>query len=470
MRLTLRSLSLLAAFFSAAGLASAADLRLVAAVEHRDQAAIHSLLDPKDQTGPPIDVNARQPDGATAIAWAAHWDDLQTADLLIHAGADVNLANDHGVSPLWLACTNGSAAMVEKLLKAGADPNAALRLSGETALMSCARTGNVEAVRWLLEHGADVNSRESWREQTALMWAVAEKHADVAEALLKQGAGVNARTRSGFTALMFAAQQGHQESAEVLLAAGANVNDATPQGMTALLIAGASGRPALAETLLNRGADPNSADNRGYTALHYAAGRAGMVPLIQALLAKGANPNAQLTRGEVGATPFFLAAAAGNVEAMRVLAAGGAGPDLPTKENTTPLLVAAGVGRFESRDPADEQNALAAVKLALELGANVYTTGENSWTALHGAAYTGADGIIEVLVQNGAKLDVMDKFGQTPLSIAEAVVTEGLGELADVRPRRFRESTVNLLLKLGATPTELAGVKAVGSMAVKPAR
>ena len=153
--------------------------------------------------------------------------------------------------------------------------------------------------------------------------------------------------------------------------------------------------------------------------------------------------------------------------AMKLLAAAGADPKLNTKENTSPLMVAAGVGRFEARSAAQDRNALEAVKYAIELGEDVNAVGESGWTALHGAAYTGSDSIIQVLVDKGAKLDVFDGFGQTPLSIAEAVVTKGLGENADVRPRRFRESTVKLLLKLGATPTERAGVQAVGSMAVK---
>ena len=76
--------------------------------ETRD--ALHSLLKQH------ADVNAAQGDGATALAWAAHWNDLETADLLIAARANVNAANDYGITPLWLACDSGSVLMVEKLL------------------------------------------------------------------------------------------------------------------------------------------------------------------------------------------------------------------------------------------------------------------------------------------------------------------------------------------------------------------
>ena len=117
-----------------------------------------------------------------------------------------------GVTPLWLACSKANAAMVEKLLKAGADPNLAL-LSGETALMAAAEKGSLDAVKLLLDHGANVNAKEPQEGQTAIIWAAAEKHSDILKVLLEHGADVRARTNSGFTPLLFAAQQGDTESA-----------------------------------------------------------------------------------------------------------------------------------------------------------------------------------------------------------------------------------------------------------------
>jgi hypothetical protein len=131
-------------------------------------------------------------------------------------------------------------------------------------------------------------------------------------------------------------------------------------------------------------------------------------------------------------------------------------------------MAAAGVGRFEERTPGEYQRALEAVKVAVELGNGVNAAGENGWTALHGAAYTGADPIIAFLVGRGANMGIKDKFGQTPLSIAEAVITVGLGDNADVRPRKYRTTTVDQLVKLGAPSLEASGVQRVGSMAVRP--
>src|SRR5262249_32184630 len=140
---------------TAANLAAAAETsRIADAAKNRDGAVVRALLKQK------ADVNARQLDGATAIHWAAYWDDVEEADLLIRAGANGNGVNDDGVTPLWLACHNGSAAFAERLLKAGADPSTALP-TGETPLMTAAQTGKVDVVNLLIGKGVDVNAKES---------------------------------------------------------------------------------------------------------------------------------------------------------------------------------------------------------------------------------------------------------------------------------------------------------------------
>ncbi len=110
------------------------DRRLIDAVKKQDAAAVRALLEKR------VDVNVRQGDGATALHWAAHRDDVDMTALLVRAGANVNAADDLGVTPLSLACANGSSALVERLLKAGANPNVVMA-SGESPLMSAARTG-----------------------------------------------------------------------------------------------------------------------------------------------------------------------------------------------------------------------------------------------------------------------------------------------------------------------------------------
>lgn len=463
--------------------AAAGDLRAVEAVRAKDKGALQTALKQH------ADVNGSEPDGATALEWAAHWDDLNTADLLIHAGANVNAANTYGVTPLSLACSNGSAAMVGKLLAAGADPNLGLAQTGETPLMTCSLHGVVEAVKLLLAHGANPDVRETHRGHTALMWASASLQPDAVRALVERHADVHARAKSGFTALMFAATKGDIETVKVLLAAGADVNEATPKDGSALVLASAGGHQAVAEFLLDEGANPNVADGFGLTALHYAIQRgvsfltgvqylsdyrlrpSDLTDLVKALLAHGAKPNAQVTKGFpgdtrgtdppvvriAGATPFYLAAVAADPELMRILLAAGADPLIATNAGDTPLMGAAGESRPATRSDEEEggRKALEAVQIVLEHGVDVNARNKKGETAMHYAGFIGASDIAQLLVNKGAAVDVKSQTGETAWTMAS-----GMCYTANQCGRySIHKDTADLLIKLGAVPTTLAVVK-----------
>jgi ankyrin repeat protein len=222
----------------ASGYAAAADA--ADAIQNRDTDALRALINQR------ADVNAPQPDGTTALHWAAHWNDLDAVNLLLRAGANAKAANRYGATPLSEAAALGNAAIIEALLKAGADPKTLTTPDGETVLMTAARAGNADAVKVLLDHGADVNGRESYKGQTALMWAAAEHHPDVVKVLLDHGAdwkvvsfdretklpklsaasSVTPFARGGVTAFLFAAREGDIESARVMLDAGVDINQA----------------------------------------------------------------------------------------------------------------------------------------------------------------------------------------------------------------------------------------------------
>ena len=443
--------------WSVSGVAApVSDLELMDAVKRGDREAVSSLL--RD-----ADVNAAQPDGSTALAWAVHRNDLDMVDLLTRAGANANAGNNLGVAPLFLACTNGNAAMVEKLLAAGAKPNNVLE-NGQTPLMTCARTGNAEAVKSLLAAGADANAKEGRRGQTALMWAVSQKHSGVVQALIEGGADVRTRSEGGFTPLLFAARVGDQESASLLLGAGASVSEATEVNGTALVLASASGHEQLAIYLLEKGGDPNAADANGVTPLHFATlkglptigrlrystadshlFRPNMLELTKELLKRGANPNARITKmptefaseliwiDPVGSTPYLLATAGNDLNLMRLLAENGADTSLTTNDHTTPLMIAAGIGQTAERSEEEEAKALETVKLAVELGADVNESDESGQTALHAASYLGSDEIARFLVRKGANVEAADSYGMTPVGIAEGIPTPELPRTKRIR-------------------------------------
>jgi ankyrin repeat protein len=432
---------------------------LLDAVKRADNTAVRTLLTQR------IDVNQPGLDGTTALHWAVHRDSLDLVDLLIRAGAQVNAANRYGVAPLSLACENGNAVIAERLLEAGADANAVA--GGDAALLTAARTGNVAVVKALLAHGASVNATESWRGQSALMWAAIENNAAAATALVEAGADLTQRSKGGFTALLFAIRSGRIAAVRALLDAGANVNETMPDGTSGLVLAIINAHYELAAVLVDRGADAN-ADGQGWTPLIQVAwsrrpngglanpsavptGTLDSAKLVERLLAHGADPNGRLKKdrnlglddrnnlNRVGATPFLLAAKSGDVELMRILVAHGADPRLPTIDHSTPLMAAAGVGVWNVGESAGtNEEALEAVKLALALGGDVNAANDFGYTALHGATHRGANAIVQLLADNGARIDapltkdgpmrggsLAWKAGWTPLTIAQGVFYAG---------------------------------------------
>ena len=148
-RATRHFLSFLLAIPIGVTIATGEDSRLATAAANQDRDTVLALL------AEGADVDAPRADGATALLFSAHWDDVELAERLLAAGADPNAADDHGVTALARAVENTSLDMMRTLLAAGADVNAP-QVSGLVPLMTAARTGNAAVVRTLITHGADL--------------------------------------------------------------------------------------------------------------------------------------------------------------------------------------------------------------------------------------------------------------------------------------------------------------------------
>jgi uncharacterized protein len=379
-------------------------------------------------------VDARLPDGSTALQWAVYRRDTGEVERLIHAGADVSLANDYGATAMSLAAQTGDAAIIRLLLKAGADPDSS-NAEGQTALMAVARTGNVEAAKLLVQAGAHVNVRERWGNQSALMWAAAQRQPQMVRFLVRHGAEVDARgavrdwprkvtaeprekdmDRGGFTPLLYAAREGCADCVKELLAGRADINLADPRGTTPLVLAIMNMKFDTAKFLIEAGADIQLWDFCGETPL-YAAVDLNVVPrgaridtpstdsttsmdLIRMLLARGANVNAQLKLPlpsrtpafaggrvdkrvhNIGATPLLRAAVGADLDSMQLLIEHGALVELPLADGTTPLLAALMPSSTRAPDKT-EQQALAAIRLLKAAGADPNNAVTRSSTALH---------------------------------------------------------------------------------------
>src|SRR5580658_3427640 len=440
-----------------ANVAYAAVSEVADAAMQGNKEAVRSLIQKK------ANVNSPQIDGTTALHWAVQADDLETAELLIRVGANASAANRAGAKPMLLAAVNGNAAMIEKLIKAGADPNAALTKFGDTALMMTAKTGKADAVKVLLDHNAQVNAKETWGDTTALMWAISEHHPAVVKMLIDHGADVNAKSRfvpsasgRGFegttpvaakpgqrpeefasgllTPLMFAAREDDMESARLLVASGADLNALGGDGKSALALAIFDGGYDVASFLVDNHAEVNVADAQRFTPLFWAVDRRNMetapnfpwmvtvdpLPLIKKLLDAGADPNAlvnntpraRMREGSpriVFATALMRAAFSGDIELVKLLLAHGADPHVSSSDRETTLMAACGTGFINgyhrARPPAER---LEVVKLLVSLGEDVNAADSYGITPLMVAANLGDLNVVKFLVEKGAALNAHD--------------------------------------------------------------
>ena len=436
------------------------NISLIEAVNMQDLSKFRLLIDQG------VNVNQEEADGTRALHWAVHHDNVNITEQLIAAGANVNAKNRYEVAALSLAANNGNKDIVSLLLDAGADVNTAMS-QGEFVLLTAARTGVAEVVELLLDRGAEVNAAESWRGQTPLMWAAAENNLTVVNLLLSRGANLDARSGKGFTALLFAAREGHTKIVDTLLNHGADITEslparagiitengtgtATQTGLNALLLATGSAHFETASLLLDAGADPNHSP-LGWTALHQiswvrkmgqsgsnnptpeGSGELGSLDFVRELVEHGANLNA-LANGRPpvgvsslnmeGSTPFLLASRSADVELLRLLVDLGADPEVPNIDNSTPLMVAAGLGtESPGEDPGTESEVLESVEYILSLGGDINAVDDRGNTAMHGAAYKHLPSVVNYLNERGAEISIWDQeneFGHTPLLIAEGI-------------------------------------------------
>jgi ankyrin repeat protein len=463
---------------------AATDSALVTAAKDGDLRAVRALIAKR------ANVNEQGRDGGSALLWAVYHSDLEMTKALLAAGARPDTPNKYGVTPLLQASRTGDAPLIDLLLKSGARPSLA-HPDGETPLMAASRTGRLDAVRLLIEANADVNAT-SYQQETALMWAAAEGHAAVIEALVAAKADTNRRTRlttletrkhadhptGGFTALMYAVRNGHEAAARALVKGGADLNVTNGDGVTALIVAIVNDRFDLAGTLVDLGADANDGSLYFAVDMHDATtdmrARDGSrlradhpntmtaLDLIAKLLERGADPNKAFTgqlhsstlccSDEINASPFYRAAVAADVEALKLMLKHGANVEWspqPVKKpgndedggggrgnanvGRTPVVVAINGGRgaafaagpgFERLGPppfreTSNREPAEAIKVLLAAGANPNVKMPDGSTPLHQAVTARQVPIIRDLVAAGARLDAVNKDNLTPLLLAE---------------------------------------------------
>lgn len=468
---------------------------------HRDDLEVADLL-----IGAGADLNAANDYGVTPLSLACSNRNTAMVQKLASAGADPNVPQWTGETPFMTCARTGLVDAVKFLLTHGADVNMSENRRGQTALMWAIAEGYPDVARVLIEHGADIHAKSHMLSGltpkafltyygelqvsssggfTPLLFAAQQGDIETASLLLEKGADVNYSAPDEGSALLLASSYGHEDLALFFLENGADPMITAGDG-SAITSLHYALRDGIKELMASKGAglftqivqqEQQSATERMQEAGPLPG--ASMPRLAKALIESGADVNAPLKNAPlrlreggrsyvsiVGATPFLLAAASSDVRAMTLLLEVGANPRVTTvvdeKENpsgvysdeaqlqgsATPLLAAAGLGRTRARRGAVLEKGLNTVKTLLNMGFDVNEANDLGWTPVHAAVYAGENEMVQLLVDNGAKLDVQNGCGQTPLSIADASSARGLVQIPRARP-----STEELLRKLGAGAT-----------------
>ena len=469
-----RLLLTLACVLSSGGARASSDV--ADAVMHRDAARLEQLIKAK------ADVSAAQPDGTTALHWAASRGDVAIATALLKARAAPNAVTGTGMTPLVLACEAGNADMVRLLLKGGADANQTLQ-NGETPLMMAARTGSVPVLELLLKRRPDIEAREKLRGTTALMWAAANSNAAAARLLIAKGADITARSATTVPGRKpYLAPPGRERIQEFIDGTGlrgAIVEQAAPDTKAPGAVDDAATRAAAqhrfqeeisaAKGVINQFEKPaayaRNGDQKwgGLTPLLFAT-REGNLETVKVLLEAGADVN---QTSEFGWTALLVATHDRFYQLGLYLLDHGADPNIANGGGWNPLYLATDNRNIEAGDyPTRKPDAdhLVYIKRLLAAGANpnlrmhssteTRTVFTNQWLYEEGAtpflraAQSGDVVLMKLLIEHGADASIPTDHKVTPLMVAS-----GIGWVEGVTYEWSPQSTldaVKLLLDLGA--------------------
>lgn len=415
--------------------------------------------------------------GATPLHLAAAAGDAEAVTVLIEHGADVDAREERAhQTPLIFAAAQNRVDAIRALLAGGADPSLATTVVDMVELEESLRGGEQDQVRQQIAAQLAARAAQEQKEE-------GEEEEKPAEAPKPLSMGQQVGHMGGMTALLHAARQGHAGAVEALLDAGSDIDQVSADGTTPIFIAALNGHFDLVLALLERGADPNLANHAGGTPLFATINQqwipktgyaqpnvhlqqnATHMEVMEALLRSGADPNARLSKrlwftqyggsilsvNMIGATPFWRASYAADVNAMRLLVAYGADHRVPTQRppprrriawdedpgadksgipavpvggpGIHPIHAASGVGYGQGFAANAHRHApdgwMPAMRyLVDELGADVNVRDHDAYSALHHAASRGDTEMIRFLVERGGDVMAISRIGQTTADMA----------------------------------------------------
>jgi ankyrin repeat protein len=259
--------------------------------------------------------------GNEPLYWAIYNRNLDIAELLINAGADINKEFlQNGESPLEYAIRQKTPSIVELLIRRGADINK-FDIYGKPLINKAIKENATDIVKILIEGGFNVNKKEDGGDNnTPLIIASEEGRKEIVELLLKSGADINGINKKRETALICAACKGRYETSKILINGNVNINAADADRDTALICAAQEGYDEIVEMLIKAGADLNRKNKKGLTAIAQASSH-GYTEIVEVLIKAGADVN---TGDNSGVTPIRMASVNNYDDIVELLAEAGA--------------------------------------------------------------------------------------------------------------------------------------------------
>jgi len=399
--------------------------------------------------------------GVSPLVLAIEKGSAAMVNQLLEAGANPETLDKAGQSALMLAAQSGELSNVRALIESGASIDRTDEHFGQTALMFAARAGQKSIVDYLLTQGADPDARTDTGDIPDWVAPNSQRGFGFGIGIIRGGTPADRGRREpvpgGMTPLLYAARHGYTEIVDLLLQQGADIQLSEANNISPLLMAVENNQVETATLLIAQGADLDQQDWYGRSPLweainvrnlyihndlfdNFVNNRNELLELIKLLVEKGANINVRTSESPpirhhllsitgtlewvdfTGQTPFIRAARAGDMAVLELLLHHDADPLITTYAGTNALMAAAGINWVVSQTWTESsENLLAAVKLCFELRMDVNHVNSMGLAAIHGAANRGSNEIIEFLVENGARLDIMDNEGRTPLDWAKGV-------------------------------------------------
>ncbi|XP_071178516.1 uncharacterized protein [Mytilus edulis] len=345
-------------------------------------------------------VNHCRYDGVSPLFMACQEEHAEVVQMLINNKADINKCKDTGASPLFIACQNGHTEVVQMLINNKTDINKCTDIGGSPLFMACQKK-HAEVVQMLINNKADINKCKDTG-ASPLFIACQNGHTEVVQMLINNKADINKCDNDGASPLFMACEEGHTEVVQMLINNKADINKCYNDGASPLFIACQNGHTEVVQMLINNKADINKCYNDGASPLFMAC-QEGHTEVVQMLI----NNKTDINKcKDTGVSPLFIACQNGHTEVVQMLINNKADINKCYNDGASPLFMACQEGHTE------------VVQMLINNKADINKCDNDRASPLYIACQNGHTEVVQMLINYKADINKCRDIGASPLFIA----------------------------------------------------